>query len=70
MAFEVDTVKPMDYGKLRVGQPRINWYKSTLQDLWLIAKTQNNNTKFATLNLDNSTHVAAIKQYVTNIKNK
>jgi len=32
--FDWNTLLPHDYGKLRVGRPRLQWLTSTLEDLW------------------------------------
>ena len=34
LAFDHLTLQPIDYGVLRVGQPRKRWYTTTLEDLW------------------------------------
>eukprot|EP00975_Prorocentrum_lima_P000532 103416-Prorocentrum_lima.AAC.1 len=32
--FNPDTLLPYDYGKKRVGAPRLNWYQCTCRDYW------------------------------------
>jgi len=32
--FNTNNFKPHDYGKKRVGRPRLNWLRSTLEDAW------------------------------------
>ena len=34
ITFDVDTLRPHDYGKKRVGRPRLNWLECTLADAW------------------------------------
>ena len=34
VTFDVDTMRPHDYGKLRVGRPRIKWLSRTLAEAW------------------------------------
>ena len=60
------TLAEIEHGKKRVGQPRLNWFKVTLQDLW--KEVQQNHAlssiRFASaLNLNKKDHVDAIKAY-------
>ena len=63
ITFQHETLKPHNYGKKRVGQPRKNWFKVTMADFWEEAK----NT-FARIrseghcNLDNPLHVEHIQK--------
>ena len=34
ITFNIDTLTPHDYGKKRVGRPRLNWLECTLTDAW------------------------------------
>ena len=64
ITFDLDTLLPIDHGKQRIGQPRLKWYKVTLQDLWDLTKKHITTVKYASaLNFENSTHIEAIKQY-------
>ena len=62
--FEIDTLKPIDHGKLRVGQPRVNWYKITLHDLWEETKQNTTVVRFAAAFMPgNQRHLTAIREY-------
>ena len=57
-------LSPMDWGKKRVGQPRKNWYKITIEDLWTEVKKNIDTVKYASvLDFGNRTHTQAIRQY-------
>ena len=64
ITFDPVTLKPIDHGKLRVGQPRQIWYKTTLEYMW---QTVRQNIPYVNisgqLNLDTPAHVRAIKEY-------
>ena len=47
VTFDKETLKAIDRGKLRVGQPTNNWYKTTLNDLWVITKTKVDSVRYA-----------------------
>ena len=66
ITFDHVTLSPIDHGTLRVGQPRKNWHKTTLEDIWREAKTNLNDDsiQFAgILDLEKPAHVNAIKRY-------
>ena len=61
VTFDPVTLKQIDHGKKRVGQPRKNWYKATMADLWIETKKSIETVKFASeLDLDNPIHVHAL----------
>ena len=61
VTFDHVTLKQIDHGKKRVGQPRKNWYKATVADLWIETKKSIETVKFASeLDLDNPIHVHAL----------
>eukprot|EP00975_Prorocentrum_lima_P042610 8950983-Prorocentrum_lima.AAC.1 len=39
--FNPDTLLPYDYGKKRVGAPRLNWYQCTCRDYWDLLRSAN-----------------------------
>ena len=54
-------VKPHDYGKKRVGRPRLNWIKETTTLFWnQVVKTKNPSLWLGDLDLDNTTHIQLI----------
>ena len=64
VTLHIDTLKPLDHGKKRVGRPRPNWYGRTIADLWDLTRKSIESVKYASeLNFDNVRHVAAIKEY-------
>ena len=64
VTFDAETLLPIDLGKLRVGQPRVHWFKNTLKDLWQITKQNIDIVKFASdFDPNQPAHVAAIKAY-------
>ena len=64
VTFEIDTLKPIDHGKLHVGQPRVNWYKMTLQDLWEETKQNITDVRGAAAFIPgNQRHLKAICEY-------
>ena len=46
VTFDIVTFKPIDHGKKRVGQPRLNWYKETMADLWKETKANTPELRF------------------------
>ena len=66
VTFDHHTLQPIDHGKKRIGQPRVNWYIRTLEDLWTETKKNIDSVKFASaLKLTNATHVKAIRDFST-----
>ena len=64
ITFDPETLQPIDHGTQRSGQPRLKWFKATLQDLWLKAKKEIPELKYASiLDPKNSTHIESIKLY-------
>ena len=64
ITFHADSLKSIDHGKLRVGQPRVHWYKTTLEDIWIKTKQNIPTVKYASVfNHDAPAHVSAIKEY-------
>ena len=71
VTFNPSTLLPLDHGKKRVGQPRLNWFKVTIQDLWELIKTKVDTVKYASaLNLTDARHVAALRTYAEENKAK
>ena len=61
ITFDPTTLQPPDYGKRRVGQPRLNWYKVTLQDFWQEVKdTFEQSRHQGQLDLNNPVHIQGI----------
>ena len=57
-------LSPMDWGKKRVGQPRKNWYKTTIEDLWVETKKNIAKVKYASvLDFNNKNHIQAVRDY-------
>ena len=57
VTFDPTTLKPIDHDKKGVGQPRLHWYKVTIEDLWTETKKTIETVKYASaLNFDNDTH--------------
>ena len=64
VTFDAETLLPIDLGKLRVGQPRVHWFKNTLRDLWQITQQNIDTVQFACeCDPNQPAHVAAIKAY-------
>ena len=64
VTFETASLKPIDHGKLRVGQPRVNWYKVTLQDLWEETRKNITSVRFAAaFTPENPKHMSAVREY-------
>ena len=67
VALEVETLMPHDYGKKRVGRPRLNWVKCTMADFWEEAKKEYNEINTAgVLNLQDPRH----REYITRLAGK
>ena len=63
-----DTFEENDTGARRVGGPRKNWRKETVQDTWDLIKGQNSRRP-ATINLKRSEHHALLKNKLEQIYN-
>ena len=69
VTFNRDSLEPIDWGKKRVGQPRLAWYKVTMQDLWNEAKHTTPETRFAgDFDPQREVHARALRAYAKNIE--
>ena len=67
-SFDPETLRPHDYGKKRVGRPRLNWVNCTLQDFWREVKAVMPHASYeGELDLSKDRHVGLVlelaKQY-------
>ena len=73
VTMDPQTLAAIDHGKKRVGQPRLNWYKVTLDEMWQIVrvKSQEPSIRFAAnIDIKRTTHVEAIKAYAKELTSK
>ena len=35
VTFDVETLRPIDHGKERIGRPSLNWYDRTMEEMWI-----------------------------------
>ena len=69
--FNVLNFEPHDYGKKRVGRPRLNWLKCTLEIAWSEAKQEVPGAAgFAVLDHSNAEHVRALRAWAATYNNK
>ena len=59
------TLEEIEHGKKRVGQPKKNWFRVAMQDLWVIVKKNIQEVQFAfDFDYTNQRHVDAVHAYV------
>ena len=66
VTMDPNTLAEIDHGKKRVGHPRLNWYKVTIQDLWKVVQKDHPepSVRFASVfDYKRPSHVTAIKEY-------
>ena len=63
-----EDLRPVDWGTKRVGQPRENMYKITLEDFWTATKKHIAEVKYASvLDHKDPRHVRALREYAKSI---
>ena len=69
--FDAETLRPHDYGKRRVGRPRLNWYQCTMESLWELAKRSSESIRYAgAIDLGNAAHVQHLLRQAAEVHNK
>ena len=62
VTFDKTTLRPHDYGKKRVGKPKLNWVRETTKLFWDKAVTEAEGIRGRALDLDKQEHVDMIKK--------
>ena len=69
ITFDPQTLRPIEHGTRRVGQPRLKWYATTLKDTWTETKAKIVNVRHAgEIDLQDLRHVHALRSYAATIK--
>ena len=66
VTFQPNTLNPVEIHnnrdrKRRSGHPRVKWVETTLENLWQLIKQKQPEFRYAQLNLNNDTHIEALK---------
>ena len=68
--LEPETLQPHDYGRRRVGRPRANWLKETLNDMWDDIGEHNPEARGTMLDSDLGRHRELLKHRATALVRK
>ena len=71
VTFDVNTLKPLDFGKRRVGHPRKAWYITTLTELWQDVRSKDPTVRYSPTEPDyqDVRHITAIRNYAREVYN-